>query len=69
MAWLPKEKILVEVDVYTPLAADAQPPSTPNPAAVNLYDNIQRLNFDVNQIAPLHGRLVTVAELRRTIGK
>ena len=69
MAWLPKERILVEVDVYTPLAADAQPPSTPNPAAVNLYDNMQRLNFDVNQIAPLHGRLVTVAELRRTIGK
>ena len=69
MAWLPKEKLLVEVDVYTPLAPDAQPPSTPNAAAVNLYDNIQRLNLDVNQIAPLHGRLVTVAELRRTIGK
>jgi glyoxylase-like metal-dependent hydrolase (beta-lactamase superfamily II) len=69
MAWLPKEKLLVEVDVYTPLAPDAPTPSTPNPAVVNLYENIQRLNLDVNQIAPLHGRLVTIADLRKTIGK
>ena len=69
MAWLPKEKLLVEVDVYTPLQPNAQPPSTPNPVTVNLYENIQRLNLDVDMIAPLHGRLVTIAELRRTIGK
>jgi len=69
MAWLPKEKVLVEVDVYTPLATNASPPATPNPATVNLYENIQRLNLDVNQIAPLHGRLVTIADLRKTIGK
>jgi glyoxylase-like metal-dependent hydrolase (beta-lactamase superfamily II) len=69
MAWLPKEKLLVEVDVYTPLAPNAQPPSTPNPATVNLYENIQRLNLDVERIAPLHGRLVNIADLRKTIGK
>ena len=69
MAWFPKERILAEVDVYTPLAPNATPPATPNPAAVNLYENIQRLNLDVNQIAPLHGRLVTIADLRKTIGK
>ena len=69
MAWFPKERILAEVDVYTPLAPNASPPATPNPATVNLYENIQRLNLDVNQIAPLHGRVVTIAELRKTIGK
>ena len=69
MAYLPKEKLLVEVDVYTPLPPNATPPSTPNPAMVNLYENIQRLNLDVNQIAPLHGRLVTIADLKKTIGK
>ncbi len=69
MAWLPKEKLLVEVDVYTPLAPNAQPPATPNPASVNLYENIQRLNLDVDRIVPLHGRIVTIAELRKTIGK
>jgi glyoxylase-like metal-dependent hydrolase (beta-lactamase superfamily II) len=69
MAWLPKEKLLVEVDVYTPLAPNAPPPATPNPATVNFYENIQRLNLDVSQIAPLHGRLVTLADLKKTIGK
>lgn len=69
MAWLPKEKLLAEVDVYSPLAANASPPANPSPAMVNLYENIQRLNLDVNQIAPLHGRIVTLAELKRTIGK
>ena len=69
MAWLPKEKLLVEVDVYTPLAPNAAPPATPTPATVNLYENIERLNLDVEQIAPLHGRLVTLADLKKTIGK
>jgi glyoxylase-like metal-dependent hydrolase (beta-lactamase superfamily II) len=69
MAWLPKEKVLIEVDVYSPLALNAQPPSVPNPATVNLYENIQRLNLDVDRIAPLHGRMVTLADLKKTIGK
>jgi glyoxylase-like metal-dependent hydrolase (beta-lactamase superfamily II) len=69
MAWLPKEKLLVEVDVYTPLPPNATPPANPNPNMVNLFENIQRLNLDVDKIAPLHGRLVPIAELRRTIGK
>jgi glyoxylase-like metal-dependent hydrolase (beta-lactamase superfamily II) len=69
MAYLPQEKILVEVDVYSPLAANASVPATPPPAAVNLWENIQRLGLDVERIAPLHGRVVPLAELRRTIGK
>jgi glyoxylase-like metal-dependent hydrolase (beta-lactamase superfamily II) len=69
MAWLPKERLLVEVDVYTPLPPNAPPPANPNPNMVNLYDNVQRLNLDVNRIVPLHGRVVDLAELKRTIGK
>jgi glyoxylase-like metal-dependent hydrolase (beta-lactamase superfamily II) len=69
MAWLPKEKLLVEVDVYTPLPPNASPPANPNPNMVNLYENIQRLNLDVNRIVPLHGRVVELAELKRTIGR
>ena len=52
-----KEKLLVEVDVYTPLPPNAPPPANPNPN-MNLYENIQRLNLDVNRIVPLHGRVV-----------
>ena len=69
MAWLPKEKLLVQVDAYTPLAPNAPPPANPNPNMVNLYENIQRLNLDVNRIVPLHGRIVDLSELKRTIGK
>ena len=42
MAYLPKEKFLVEADVYTPAAPNAPPPAQPNPCSVNLYDNIER---------------------------
>ncbi len=69
MVYLPKEKILIEGDAYTPAAADAPPPATPNPFSVNLHENIQRLKLDVRQIAALHGpRLATMADLRSAIG-
>jgi hypothetical protein len=68
IVYLPKEKLLVEADVYTPAAPDA--PAGPVVGEnVNLYDNIMRLNLDVQQIAPIHGRLVTVNDLRAAIGK
>jgi glyoxylase-like metal-dependent hydrolase (beta-lactamase superfamily II) len=69
MAYLPKEKLLVEADVYTPAAPNAAPPTQPNPLHVNLYDNIERLKLTVDQILPLHGRKVPLAELQKWIGK
>jgi glyoxylase-like metal-dependent hydrolase (beta-lactamase superfamily II) len=69
MAYLPKEKLLVEVDVYTPAPPNAAPPAQPNPVSVNLYDNIERLNLPIDQILPLHGRKVPLAELQKWIGK
>ena len=69
MAYLPKEKLLVEADVYTPAAPTATPPAQPNPLHVNLYDNIERLKLAVDQILPLHGRKVPLAELQKAIGK
>jgi len=68
MIYLPKEKVLVEGDAFTPLAANAPPPATVNPYSVNLNDNIQRLKLDVKQIAALHGpRVTTMADLRAFI--
>lgn len=70
LIYLPKEKILVEADAYTPTAKDAPPPKTANPYSVNLYENIQKLKLDVAQIAGLHGpRIVTLADLRAAIGQ
>jgi glyoxylase-like metal-dependent hydrolase (beta-lactamase superfamily II) len=69
MVYLPAEKVLIEVDAWTPLAADAPPPTAVNPFAVNLHENIQRLKLDVKQIAALHGpRLATLADLSAAIG-
>ena len=69
MAYLPKEKILVEADVYIPAAPNAALPTQPNPNNVALYDNIERLKLTVDQILPMHGRKVPLAELQKSIGK
>lgn len=69
LVYLPAEKILVEVDAYTPAAANAPAPTSVNPYSVNLYQNIQKLRLDVDRIAALHGpRITTLADLRAAIG-
>jgi glyoxylase-like metal-dependent hydrolase (beta-lactamase superfamily II) len=70
MIYLPKEKILMEVDAWAPLAPNQAPPATPSPFAVNLYENIQKLKLDVKQIAALHGpRVATLDELKAAVGQ
>jgi len=69
MAYLPKEKILIQTDAYNPPPADAPRPPAISPLFVTLYDNIQRLKLDVVQIVPGHGRLVTFTDLRAAVGK
>ena len=59
----------MEADVFTPPAPNAQLPSVPNPATVNLYENIERLHLDVVKIVPIHGQIVPLAELQKAIGK
>jgi glyoxylase-like metal-dependent hydrolase (beta-lactamase superfamily II) len=66
---LPQEKILIEADAYTPLAPNAPPPATPNANNVNLIANIERLKLQVDRIAPLHGRVVPLAELYTTASR
>lgn len=54
MVYLPKEKILVNADLYTPPAAGAPMP-TPNLSARIFNNNIQRLKLDVTTHVPIHG--------------
>ena len=72
IAYLPKEKVLLEADGYNPQAANATPPSPPSPFTVSLLDNIQRLKLDVQRVVPVHypadNRVVTMAELTKWIG-
>ena len=69
MVHLPNEKILIEADAYTPLAPGAAPPATPNANNVNLIANIERLKLQVDRIAPLHGRVVPLADLYTTASR
>ena len=54
VAYLPKEKVLLEADGYNPQPATATPPSPPSPYTSSLLDNIQRLKLDVQRIVPVH---------------
>jgi len=63
---LPAERLLIEADAYTPLPPGAAPPAVANANNVNLVANIERLKLDVERIAPLHGRVVALAELYAT---
>ena len=63
MVWLPKERLLIEADAYTPGPPGAPPPQIPNPNSVNLVENIERADLDVGRILPLHGRIATGDEL------
>jgi len=55
MAYLPKEKIVVEADMFTPPAPNVPLPTTLSAASRTFYDNVQRLKLDVSTIAPIHG--------------
>jgi glyoxylase-like metal-dependent hydrolase (beta-lactamase superfamily II) len=69
VAYLPKEKVLIEPDLFTPPPPDAPPPAAVSPFVQSLEDNIARLKLDVRTIVPLHGRVVPVAELRKALKK
>ena len=69
MVYLPKEKILIEADAYTPAPPNTPTPARPNDLHVNLVQNLERLNLKVEQILPLHGRMVPLSELYTAVGK
>jgi len=69
MVYLPKEQLLSQADTFTPLPAGATPPMPPSPFNIGLADNITRLGLTVDRHLPLHGRLVPMAELNRTVGR
>ena len=69
MVWLPRERLLVEADAYTPAAAGTPPPAQPNANHVNLVGNLERLGLNVDRILPLHGRVVPLSELLAAVGR
>jgi glyoxylase-like metal-dependent hydrolase (beta-lactamase superfamily II) len=56
MAYIPRDRILVEVDAFSPGAAV-------NPYAANLLENIQKRHLKIDTIVPLHGAIAPFADL------
>ena len=73
IAYLPKDKLLVEADAFVPGPLNAPVSAKPDPYflpfTIDLYERLQKLQLDVGPIAPLHGRMTSMTEMLRTIGK
>jgi len=67
IAYLPKEKIVIEADMYNPPAAGAPPPP-PTAAAKTFLNNVQRLKLDVSTIAPIHGPVTPWSDFVKIMG-
>jgi len=66
IAYLPKEKILIEADSFSP-SPDPNVVPTAIPNLVHFYEAVERMKLDVDVIAPMHGRLATWDEVRTVI--
>ena len=73
MAYLPKEKILLEADALNPPAQPiTQTPTVISPYNQALKANIDRLKLNVTRIIPVHypadNRIITMTEFMKAIG-
>ena len=70
LAYLPRPKILVQNDAYSPGPGEVPPPASPPENALAFYAAIQPLKLDIRVIVPIHGpRAVTMAEFLKFIWK
>ena len=68
MVYLPKEKLLIEADSFTPGPPNSPPPAQVNPLNANLVENLAALKKPVDRILPLHGRVVPASDLYAAVG-
>lgn len=66
VAYLPNEKILFEADMFDLDIPEGGTAPAGNDTAT-LSEKIQSLGLQVETILPVHGRLVTIEDLRRAI--
>ena len=60
MAYFPRERLLVEADLYSPGGATA-------PYAANLLENIKKRNLRVDRIVPIHGQIGPFIDLVKAV--
>jgi len=69
VAYLPTEKILINADMYSPPAPNAQPLPRASTPARELAQNIRRLNLIVERHVPIHGQVGTHEVFLRIVGQ
>ena len=68
MVYLPREKMLVNADLYSPPEPGAQPPATPTTSMLTLYQNIRKYKLDVAQHVPIEGHVGSNDEFLKLLG-
>lgn len=69
VAYLPRERILIEADLFdAPLPGETMP-TTAGPASSSLYNHVQRLGLEVDTIVPIHGQPVSWDDFSRRVRK
>ena len=67
MAYLPKERLLIQADAFHPRPGAAPYPSPPQ-FTVNFYENVQRLKLDVTRVLHIHGGMDPMATVAKAAG-
>ncbi|HEV3142083.1 MAG TPA: MBL fold metallo-hydrolase [Vicinamibacterales bacterium] len=62
MAYFPKERLLVEADVFSPGSAV-------QPYTANLLENIKKHDLKIDRIVPIHGAIAQYAEFLKAVPK
>ena len=68
MAYLPKDKILIQADAYVPRPG-APPLPARSPHMVNLVDNVSRLKLDVERVVHIHGGSSPYSDVLAAVGR
>jgi len=68
MAYLAKEKILINADLYSPPDPGAPVPAV-TPGMRTLYQNMRKLKLDVQTHVPIHGHTGSNDEFLKIVGK
>lgn len=68
VAYLPKQKLLVQADAFHPRPG-AAPLTSPPPFTVNLVENIRRLKLEVERVVQVHGGVEPFAAVLKAAGQ
>lgn len=69
MAYVPKEKLLVQADTFHPRPGATWSYPSPPQFTVNMFENIQRLKLDVAQVLHIHGGIDPIAVVAKAAGR